>query len=71
MSNFTLIVDIVILALGTYGAIILVGDFVELERLRLPSLRQIFNTLGRQWKATLALLAAHPLFILRLYFGLF
>ncbi|MEW5938436.1 MAG: hypothetical protein AB1750_02135 [Chloroflexota bacterium] len=69
MSYFALIVDLLIIALGTYGAIVLVGDFVQLDRF--PTPMQFFEILARRWKATLALLIANVLFFLRLYFGLF
>lgn len=64
----TLIMDISTFVLGTYGAIVLVSAFVELDRF--PNPRQAFYVLRARWKATLALLAANLLFFLRLYLGL-
>ena len=68
MSNFTLLIDLLTIALGTYGAIVLVGDFVQLDHF--PSPRQFIDILTTRWKATLALLTAHALFFVRLYIGL-
>jgi hypothetical protein len=67
--NFTPIVDILTIVLGTYGAIKLVGDFVELDHF--PSRLQFFQILRKQWKAVLALLIANSLFFYRVYNGLF
>ena len=67
-SPFTLIIDILTFVLGTYGAIILVGEFVELDRF--PTPQQVIQILRLRWKAALALLVANLLFFLRLYFGL-
>jgi hypothetical protein len=63
-----LIMDILTISLGTYGAIVLVGEFVELDRF--PSPRHVIHILRIRWKAALALLAANLLFFLRLYIGL-
>jgi hypothetical protein len=65
----TIIIDILILGLGSYGAYVLVREFTELERL--PSLGQCIQILRKRWQATLALLIAHLFFFSRLYLGLF
>ena len=67
--NFTPILDILTIVLGTYGAIKLVGGFVELDRF--PSPRQFLQILRNHWKAALALLIANALFFYRVYLGLF
>lgn len=67
--NFNPIVDILIIVLGTYGAIQLVGSFVELDRF--PSPLQFLHILRNRWKATLALLIANAFFFYRVYNGLF
>jgi hypothetical protein len=63
------VIDVLIIVLGTYGAIVLVGDFVQLDHF--PTPREFFKVLLKRWKATLALLVANVFFLLRLYFGLF
>jgi hypothetical protein len=65
--NFNPIVDTLTIVLGTYGAIKLVGDFVELDRF--PSPRQFLHILRKRWKATLALLIANAFFFYRVYNG--
>ena len=67
-APFPLIIDLLIFVLGTYGAIVLVGEFVELDRF--PTPRQAIHILRIRWKAALALLVANLLFFLRLYIGL-
>ena len=69
MSVMGFVIDVLIIVLGTYGAIVLVGDFVQLDRF--PTPREFFKVLLKRWKATLALLVANVFFLLRLYFGLF
>ena len=64
----SLFMDILIFSLGTYGAIILVGEFVELDRI--PTPRQAAQILRTRWRAALALLVANLLFFLRLFLGL-
>jgi len=67
-TSVTVIVDILTFALGTYGAIILVGEFVELDRF--PSPGKVWQILRDHWKAVLAFLIANLLFFLRVYSGL-
>lgn len=67
-APLTLIMDILTFVLGTYGAIILVGEFVELDRF--PTLQRVLHILRTRWKPALALLIANLLFFLRLYLGL-
>jgi hypothetical protein len=67
-TNFNPIVDILTIVLGTYGAIKLVGSFVELDHF--PSLSQFLHILRKCWKGTLALLIANTFFFYRVYNGL-
>lgn len=67
-TPLTFIMDILTFVLGTYGAIVLVGEFVELDRFPVP--QQALDILRVRWKAALALLIANLLFFLRLYLGL-
>jgi hypothetical protein len=67
-APLTTIADLLTFVLGTYGAIILVGEFVELDRF--PSPYYIWKILSTHWKATLAFLIANILFFLRVYGGL-
>ena len=67
-APLTFIVDILTFVLGTYGAIILVGEFVELDRF--PTPRQAVQILRLRWKAALALLVANLMFFLRLFIRL-
>lgn len=64
-----LLIDFLIVVLGSYGAYVLIREFIDLEHL--PSLHQFFLIIGKRWPASLALLAAHGLFFYRLYTGLF
>ncbi len=63
-----ILVDILMFTFGTYGAIILVGAFVEFDQLPSPS--QIWQVFRKQWKAALAFLIANLLFFLRVYAGI-
>lgn len=63
-----LLMDVATFVLGTYGAITLVGEFVELDHF--PSLGKVIEILRHRWKAVLALLIANLLFFLRIYTGL-
>jgi hypothetical protein len=64
----TIIIDLLTLGLGSYGAYILIRELVEYEKF--PSLKQSFQILRKHWLAALALLVANIFFISRLYLGL-
>jgi hypothetical protein len=60
--------DVAMVGLGSYGAYILISEFVALERF-LP-ISYIFSILRKRWFAFLALLIALTLFAIRIYTGL-
>jgi len=59
--------DIVMIAIGSYGAYILFREFVEMEHI--SSVSQILSTLRKRWYALLALAIAIILFFYRLFIG--
>ncbi|MDP2776206.1 MAG: hypothetical protein Q8O48_01070 [Anaerolineales bacterium] len=63
-----LVYDIVMIGLGSYGAYILFGEFVEREHIF--SINQILSVLRKRWYALLALLIALILFFYQLFNGL-
>ena len=69
MSLPILILDLMIVGFGTYGAYVLIREFINLEHL-LP-LSQYIMIIRKRWLASLALLVALVLFFYRLYIGLF
>jgi len=69
MSVSKLILDVMIVGLGSYGAYVLIREFISVEHL--PSLHQYILIIQKHWLASLALLVAHLLFFYRLYIGLF
>lgn len=60
--------DVAMVGLGSYGAYMLISEFVALERF-LP-ISHIFSILRKRWFAFLALLIALMLFAIRIYIGL-
>ncbi len=69
ISLSILILDIMIVGFGTYGAYVLIREFINLEHL-LP-LSQYILIIRKRWLPSLALLAALVLFFYRLFIGLF
>lgn len=63
-----LVYDIVMIGLGSYGAYILFGEFVEREHIF--SISQILAVLRKRWYALLALALALILFFYQLFNGL-
>lgn len=63
-----LVYDIVMIGIGSYGAYILFGEFVKLERF--PSISQFLLIVRQRWYAFLALLIALVLFFYRLFTAL-
>jgi hypothetical protein len=60
--------DVAMVGLGSYGAYMLISEFVALERF-LP-ISNVFSILRKRWFAFLALLIALTLFAIRIYIGL-
>ncbi len=69
MSVSKLILDVMIVGLGSYGAYVLIREFISLDHL-LP-LSQYILIIRKRWLSSLALLVALVLFFYRLYIGLF
>jgi hypothetical protein len=65
---FRLFVTVAMLGLGSYGAYILFGEFVGLEKFL--SIRQFLVIVRKRWYAVLALAMAFALFFYRLFIGL-
>lgn len=60
--------DVAMVWLGSYGAYILISEFVALERF--VPISHVFSILRKRWLALLALLIALALFAIRIYAGL-
>jgi len=65
---FQLLYDVVMIGIGSYGAYILFGEFVEREHVF--SINQILSVLRKRWYAFLALAIALILFFYQLFNGL-
>ena len=62
---FQLLYAVAIIGIGSYGAYILFGEFVKLERF--PSISQFLLIVRQRWYAFLALSIALVLFFYRLF----